>query len=252
MTTTIKAIDTPYAGHLFRSRLEARWAVVLDTAGIPWEYESEGYELPNGLGRYLPDFYLPTLNTFLEVKGTAPTQDEKQKLLSLCKARNAFGCFGLSLQSEMPFYQDLGDYCFGSHFQENSFPAHWPDGLDRLKGSEMGDLASVPTTRDNDLDCPICCTGDGYAHTGTPKIHMDGTEGCNARGPVTTIPVVHEICGHEWNIMIAFHKGNTRLAYYYPRAEGQTPIDTVMRTGIFCKAFKAGREARFEHGRSGN
>jgi len=36
--TTIKPIETHYAGHRFRSRLEARWAVFLDAMEIPWQY----------------------------------------------------------------------------------------------------------------------------------------------------------------------------------------------------------------------
>ena len=43
--SALKAIDTPYQGHLFRSRLEARWAVFFDALGLEWEYESEGYDL---------------------------------------------------------------------------------------------------------------------------------------------------------------------------------------------------------------
>lgn len=53
----LKPIETTYNGHLFRSRLEARFALYFDTMGIRWEYESEGYETPYGL--YLPDFWLP-------------------------------------------------------------------------------------------------------------------------------------------------------------------------------------------------
>lgn len=52
----IKAIETKYAGHHFRSRLEARWAVFFDALKIPWEYEPEGFECPSGW--YLPDFLL--------------------------------------------------------------------------------------------------------------------------------------------------------------------------------------------------
>lgn len=63
----IKAIQTRYKGHHFRSRLEARWAVFLDHLGVPWEYEVEGYELPNGV-KYLPDFWLPDNGVFLEIK----------------------------------------------------------------------------------------------------------------------------------------------------------------------------------------
>lgn len=51
----IRAIQTTYKGYRFRSRLEARWAVFFDTLGIRWEYEPEGFELPDGR-RYLPDF----------------------------------------------------------------------------------------------------------------------------------------------------------------------------------------------------
>lgn len=51
----IKPIETIYNGYRFRSRLEARWAVFLDTLGVEYEYEPEGFELPNGK-RYLPDF----------------------------------------------------------------------------------------------------------------------------------------------------------------------------------------------------
>ena len=62
----MKAIETRYAGHLFRSRLEARWAVFFDALGIEWLYEHEGYETPGGW--YLPDFWLPRHNLIVEVK----------------------------------------------------------------------------------------------------------------------------------------------------------------------------------------
>ena len=62
----IKPIETVYNGYRFRSRLEARWAVFFDAAGIDYEYEPEGYEC-NGI-KYLPDFYLPELDTHIEVK----------------------------------------------------------------------------------------------------------------------------------------------------------------------------------------
>lgn len=64
----IKPIETHYAGCRFRSRLEARWAVVFDHLDIQWRYELQGYEIPGG-GRYLPDFWLPTLALWVEVKG---------------------------------------------------------------------------------------------------------------------------------------------------------------------------------------
>lgn len=67
---TIKAIETEYNGYKFRSRLEARWAVFFDAMGIEYEYEPEGYEGFCGK-KYLPDFRLPGENNLLvEVKGS--------------------------------------------------------------------------------------------------------------------------------------------------------------------------------------
>jgi hypothetical protein len=63
----VKAIETIYDGYRFRSRMEARWAVFFKTAGIEYEYEPQGFELKNG--RYLPDFWLPDLEAWFEVKG---------------------------------------------------------------------------------------------------------------------------------------------------------------------------------------
>lgn len=72
----MKAIETSYAGRRFRSRLEARWAVFFDRAGIDWQYEPEGYDNKKGF-RYLPDFYLPKVEegVFFEVKGDEPTSE---------------------------------------------------------------------------------------------------------------------------------------------------------------------------------
>lgn len=63
----MKAIQTTYKGYRFRSRLEARWAVFFDAMRIPWEYEPEGYRLPDGRG-YLPDFRLPRMGLLLDIK----------------------------------------------------------------------------------------------------------------------------------------------------------------------------------------
>lgn len=64
----IKPIETYYNGYRFRSRLEARWAVFFDSLGIVYEYEPQGFNIGHN-ERYLPDFYLPNLNYYIEVKG---------------------------------------------------------------------------------------------------------------------------------------------------------------------------------------
>lgn len=64
----IGAIPVTYSGVLFRSTLEADWAATLDSLCIKWQYEPEGLKLPSGR-LYRPDFYLPQIATWLEVKG---------------------------------------------------------------------------------------------------------------------------------------------------------------------------------------
>lgn len=64
----IKPIETVYNGYRFRSRLEARWAVFFDALGIRYKYESEGYCMSDG-SYYLPDFFLPDIDYYVEVKG---------------------------------------------------------------------------------------------------------------------------------------------------------------------------------------
>ncbi len=70
----IKAIETEYNGLKFRSRIEARWAYVFDLLGVKYEYEKETYELP--AGAYLPDFWLPQMERWVEIKGVAPNERE--------------------------------------------------------------------------------------------------------------------------------------------------------------------------------
>lgn len=78
----IKAIQTRYKGYHFRSRLEARWAVFFDALGITWQYEPEGFELPDGT-RYLPDFFLPGFDCaaglWAEVKPAGDSADKARQ-----------------------------------------------------------------------------------------------------------------------------------------------------------------------------
>lgn len=82
----IKPIETVYKGYRFRSRLEARWAVAFDAMGIKYEYEPEGFDLGDGY-YYLPDFYLPDDDVWVEVKGKQLSDDEREKLERFCSAK---------------------------------------------------------------------------------------------------------------------------------------------------------------------
>jgi hypothetical protein len=78
----IKAIETEFEGYKFRSRIEARWALFFSTARVAYEYEKEGYDLED-LGWYLPDFWLPADQAWVEIKGPPPTSMEINKLARL-------------------------------------------------------------------------------------------------------------------------------------------------------------------------
>src|SRR5919206_4549986 len=67
MARDVQYIETVVNGVAYRSRTEARWAVFFDGIGIQHSYEPERIKLSNGES-YLPDFYLPELSAFFEVK----------------------------------------------------------------------------------------------------------------------------------------------------------------------------------------
>ena len=86
----IRAVPTRYSGIRFRSRLEARWAFFFDELDIEWEYEPHWYELLDSftkeVTRYKPDFLLPGLRCWVEVKRPWETIDdvERARIVEKC------------------------------------------------------------------------------------------------------------------------------------------------------------------------
>jgi hypothetical protein len=76
--------ETKFHGIIYKSRLEARWAVFFESLGIPYQYEPEGFEW--GITKYLPDFYLPQQDYFIEVKGSYPDEEALEKGIMLSEA----------------------------------------------------------------------------------------------------------------------------------------------------------------------
>lgn len=72
------AIPTFHSGHYFRSRLEARYAVLFESLGIDYDYELQGFKFLDGTC-YLPDFWLPKVRMWAEVKPLELTADERMK-----------------------------------------------------------------------------------------------------------------------------------------------------------------------------
>lgn len=115
-TKQVTPIQTSYKGYRFRSRLEARWAVFFDAAGVKWEYEPEGFALGDA-GAYLPDFWLHDLGVWCEIKPEAPTDSEIAKAEALFFATGKAVCFLIGTPGDHQirlFCNDLTDSSGGT------------------------------------------------------------------------------------------------------------------------------------------
>lgn len=83
------AHPTKWNGIQYRSRLEARWAIFFTALGISFQYEPLLLVREGMRKLYVPDFYLPGLKCFLEVKPNAPTRKEVAKAQLLSTSCNA-------------------------------------------------------------------------------------------------------------------------------------------------------------------
>ncbi len=116
---TIKPIDTYHAGYRFRSRTEARWAMVFDHLKVQWQYEAQGYVLDNGDG-YLPDFWLPEMEIHVEVKGVMTMRDA-EKIVGISKDQPP-GSYPTLVVSDIPKEGALGPHFItvGTSFKPDS------------------------------------------------------------------------------------------------------------------------------------
>jgi len=144
--TAPNAIPTEYNGIRFRSRLEARWAVFYDSLQIDYIYEEEGFALKNVW--YLPDFYLPAQDCYIEVKGPDPTHEEIRKadMLSQSLEKDVFLFYrdlpAVTLGEEESPY-GLGALAFTERTRTEGMESkNIP--FDDLLAYERGDLEYVP------------------------------------------------------------------------------------------------------------
>ncbi|WP_101790989.1 hypothetical protein [Nonomuraea indica] len=105
---SFKPIETHYAGCRFRSRLEARYAVLFDKLGIRWEYEPQGFLVDRR--PYLPDFCLVDSGTWVEVKGSEEDLDHDLMLKAVFHLPEAAESFPTLLLLG-PIPEPKGDRC---------------------------------------------------------------------------------------------------------------------------------------------
>lgn len=117
----MKAIETYWHGCNFRSRLEARWAVVFESLRIDWEYEPEGFVLDDGT-TYLPDFLLHGLegrcsgDLYVEVKGRM-TNEDMHKVQEFSKHKPIYIVTGIPVYKGRPnakphWFEEMEAKCY--------------------------------------------------------------------------------------------------------------------------------------------
>lgn len=240
----IKAIETEYRGYRFRSRLEARWAVFFDALGAKWEYEKEGFDLGD-YGWYLPDFWLPDFELWIEVKGQDPTDEESLKLICLVE-RTKHDAFVFKSIPDSP-----EDNSWYENFTVQVEGHYWSRSLkvaDRLPLAVQWD-GYIGVKNQYHFLCPVC--KDEYVHFENPRLEQsdDYTAWEFGRGSAARLPMWCEQ-GHSWTLRFGFHKGFTFMALEDVYSEVDNPglVLAANNTAIFCEALRQARSARFEHG----
>lgn len=150
---TIPAIETHWDGYRFRSRIEARWAVFFRSLGWGYAYEPEGFVLASGR-RYLPDFYLPAFDLWVEIKGAAPTQEEVDMLGEFAAAgKRCILLYGTPSAEEHGVFFGCADpaHRYDAHYAGAMFARcrRCPDGI-YLRTVWEGSYCITP--------CPPTCT----------------------------------------------------------------------------------------------
>ena len=132
----IKPIETVYNGYRFRSRLEARWAVFFQVMKIAFLYEPQGFHLKDGT-LYLPDFYLPHFNVYVEIKSCREKDDGKAVEFALSGAEKVPGiliCYGDPADHDIRFVtfwesDESGGGCYDTGSGDATFEFHIEDGV---------------------------------------------------------------------------------------------------------------------------
>jgi hypothetical protein len=228
-----KAIETSYKGYRFRSRLEARWAVFFDTLRMRWEYEKEGFDLGEA-GWFLPDFWLPEMRVWFEVKPGAPCGQDEKKI------------GGLALRGGRAVFVAVGN-----------IPD--PDSLDVTgppwDGEWYGDGLLTLCSTFEEEDGKVSLLGDAcYAFC---QCEGCGLVGVQYEARADRLPCKR--CYHCNDLIWRMHKGRlkepaackvhgtdfdvTRCPRSYHGDKGYAG-----NTAALVAAYRAARSARFEHG----
>ena len=179
-----KSIDTSYNGHRFRSRLEARWALYFDLIGIKYEYEPQGYYLESGIC-YLPDFYLPNVSAYAEIKPKSISIDdlsdamEKIEEVAFNNGKFALICVGDPMDNSIKLCGRIANE-YGNGWQWET--AEFIYGAELLEDCgltirEVFDVGIVVGDRGNRNITRVAKADDKEIHTVIPFSKLYGYQG---------------------------------------------------------------------------
>jgi hypothetical protein len=216
LSKKIKAIQTKYQGDLFRSRLEARWAVFFHELGIEYWYEHEGYDLDDTW--YLPDFYLPKQDCFIEIKATSPTEEEVDKAIKLVTATNKFVYI---FYGKIPLIEAI-DFDFEKYDYDGSARAYFPMWDEAGKNVAVGDAGGFIW-----IECKQC----NVLGVNLPRA---GVQKCS--------------CLNDLRKDLAGWREDKRKKEYYKIINRFIDENHDFKSTELIAAYRKATQARFEHG----
>ena len=221
----IKPIETVYNGYRFRSRLEARWAVFFDSSKIKYLYEPEGFKLSDGT-YYLPDFYLPNEDYYVEVKGNndhLETDLQKVDQFVIDSKKSVI------ILSELPF-------------DANSNGLYWFPSASYTSKTGFNHIVHDYVFFREDYE-PIRTFIEDHFSLGCEK-HWDFSR---------TYESIQPISGAMWDTRQQFEKSLDASEVMLENMNEYGDIWNVKHqfSGAVQSAIVSARQARFEHGKNG-
>jgi hypothetical protein len=174
---TVRGRPTVFNGIMFRSILEARWAVFFSILGVNWIHEPQTFRLQNGK-MYLPDYYLSDFKCWLEVKPRDYLDGIAESTLKEAAFQKAWNLSGLGAGDVLLFA--------GEPRRRNGRHFHW---MSTAQGAVVApcrwfvcDECGVAQT--TALSHPNCRCGPSYQNFEHPKLlaAMLLTTRCSFRG----------------------------------------------------------------------
>jgi hypothetical protein len=135
--------------------------VFLDALSARWSYEKEGFDLSGTW--YLPDFWVDDWNTWIEVKGKTPSDEEAYKCHLLAQAS---GKMVLLLSGDPWIKNEKNEYnitLFGREEFDRNTTSGWEFGEGRrcsdeiwLVSNEYGAFTLRSVSHERDEKYPLC------------------------------------------------------------------------------------------------